>query len=344
MDKENGLNSDINEVWREEVRSNNIRLDTYLSKSSLPLSRSKINKKIKDGEVLVNGESTKPSYSVKKGDIVEVVYKARTPFEIEPQQIPISIIYEDDDIIVLNKQKGIVVHPAKGNSDGTLVNALLYHCSDLSDGSALDRPGVIHRLDEDTTGVIVFAKSERVHAKIADQFQKRKVRKIYLAVVWGKPPMKEGKISSPIGRSPFDRKLMAVTPLHSRDSLTRFKVLRSYGFASILKVLLETGRTHQIRVHLSHLGYPVIGDVDYGGRDKRILRRIGLDYTCVFDKIMEIIDRQALHAAYIDFTHPVKKKIMRFTAPIHDDMKKLINFLNENTATKTRRHKEKKND
>jgi len=327
----------IDRVWREEVRSHNIRLDTYLSKTSLPFSRSKINKKIKDKEILVNGESTKPSYSVKKGDIIEVVYKARVPFEIKPEKIPISIIYEDEDIIVLNKQKGIVVHPAKGNSDGTLVNALLYHCSDLSKGSALDRPGVIHRLDEDTTGVIVFAKSERVHAKIADQFQRRKVRKIYLAVVWGKPPMKEGKISSPIGRSPFDRKLMAVTPLNSRDSITKFKVLHSYGFASILKVLLETGRTHQIRVHLSHLGYPVIGDGDYGGRDKRILRRIGLDYADFFDKIMEIIDRQALHAASIEFTHPVKKKRMRFTAPVYNDMKKLIDFLNENDATKTRR-------
>jgi 23S rRNA pseudouridine1911/1915/1917 synthase len=319
------------ETWREEVRSNNIRLDTYLSKSSLPFSRSKINKKIKDKEILVNGESTKPSYSVKKGDIIQVIYEARAPFEINPQEIPISIIYEDEDIIVLNKQKGIVVHPAKGNSDGTLVNALLYHCSDLSKGSSLVRPGVIHRLDEDTTGVIVFAKSERVHSKIADQFQKRQVKKIYMAVVWGNPPMKEGKINSPIGRSPLDRKLMAVTPLNSRDSLTRFKVLHSYGFASIVKILLETGRTHQIRVHLSHFGYPVIGDEDYGGRDKRILRRIGLDNADVFDKIMEIIDRQALHAAYIEFTHPVKKKRMRFTAPIYDDMKKLIKFLNEAT-------------
>jgi 23S rRNA pseudouridine1911/1915/1917 synthase len=323
------------ETWREEVRSNNIRLDTYLSKTSLPFSRSKINKKIKDEDILVNGGRTKPSYKVRKGDIIEVFYKALLPFEIKPQDIPISIIYEDEDIIVLNKQKGIVVHPAKGNPDGTLVNALLYHCSDLSKGSALDRPGVIHRLDEDTTGVIVFAKSERVHAKIADQFQRRKVQKIYLAVVWGKPPMKEGEISSPIGRSPFDRKLMAVTPLNSRDSITKFKVLHSYDFASILKVLLETGRTHQIRVHLSHLGYPVIGDGDYGGRDKRILRSIGLDYTCVFDKIMEIIDRQALHAASIEFTHPVKKKRMRFTAPIYDDMRELIDFLNENADTKT---------
>lgn len=327
-DKKND-NAGVGEVWKEEVRSNNIRLDTYLSKSSLHFSRSKINKKIKDGDILVNGEITKPSYSVKRGDVIEVFYKPLVPFEIKPEDIPISILYEDEDIIVLNKQKGIVVHPAKGNPDGTLVNALLYHCSDLSNGSSLERPGVIHRLDEDTTGVIVFAKKERVHSKIADQFQKRQVKKIYMAVVWGTPPMKEGKISSPIGRSPLDRTLMAVTPLNSRDSLTKFKILRSYGFASILKVLLETGRTHQIRVHLSHLGYPVIGDGDYGGRDKRILRRIGLDYTDVFDKIMEIIDRQALHAASIEFTHPIKKRKIRIVAPIHDDMKKLIDFLNE---------------
>ena len=324
-----------NEVWTEEVKSNNIRLDTYLSKSSLHFSRSQINKKIKDGDILLNGEKTKPSYSVKKGDLVEVYYKPRTPFEIKPQEIPISILYEDEDIIVLNKQKGIVIHPAKGNSDGTLVNALLHHCSVLPEGFDMDRPGVIHRLDEDTTGVIVFAKKERVHSKIAVQFMRRQVRKIYLAVVWGVPPMKEGEITSPIGRNPFDRTLMAVTPLNSRDSITKFKVLRSYGFASILKVLLETGRTHQIRVHLSHFGYPVIGDAGYGGRDKRILRRIGLDYKDVFDKIMEIIDRQALHAASIEFTHPVKKKRIRITAPIHEDMKKLIDFLNANAPYKT---------
>jgi 23S rRNA pseudouridine1911/1915/1917 synthase len=333
-----------NEVWTEEVRSNNIRLDTYLSKSSLHFSRSQINKKIKDGDILVNGEKTKPSYSVKKGDLVEVSYKPRMPFEIEPQKIPIKILYEDEDIIVLNKEKGIVVHPAKGNSDGTLVNALLYHCSTLPEGFDMDRPGVVHRLDEDTTGVIIFAKSQRVHSKIAVQFMRRQVRKIYMAIVWGTPPMREGKISSPIGRSPFDRTLMAVTPLNSRDSLTKFKVLRSYGFASILKILLETGRTHQIRVHLSHFGYPVIGDEGYGGRDKRILRRIGLDYEDVFDKIMKIIDRQALHAASIEFTHPIKKRRIRIAAPIYEDMKTLIDFLNENNATRTRIHKGVPND
>jgi 23S rRNA pseudouridine1911/1915/1917 synthase len=330
--------SDIR-TWREEVRTENMRLDLYLSTTSLPFSRSKIKEKIKNKEILVNREASKPSYRVKRGDIIEAIYKAPQPFEIKPQAIPLLILYEDKDIIVINKQKGIVVHPAKGNPDRTLVNALLHHCSNLAEGSALERPGVIHRLDEDTTGVIVFAKSERVHAKIAEQFQKREVKKVYLAVIWGRPPMKEGEISSPIGRNFLDRKLMAVTPLHSRESLTRFKVLYSYGFASILKVTLETGRTHQIRVHLSHYGYPVVGDPDYGGRDKRILRKIGLDYSDAFDKIMGIMDRQALHAALIEFTHPGKKKIMRFTAPLHDDMKELIRFLNESNATKSQRHK-----
>lgn len=337
IDNEEGVSF---ETWRAEVKSENIRLDTYLSKSSLPFSRNKVKQKIKNGEIFVNGEPSKPSYNVKRGDIIEAVYEPQTPFEIKPQEIPISIIYEDKDIIVLNKQKGMVVHPAKGNSDGTLVNALLYHCSDLSEGSTLERPGVVHRLDEDTTGVIVFAKSQRVHAKIATQFQRREVEKIYLAVVWGTPPMNEGEINSPIGRSSFDRKLMSVTPLNSRDSITRFKVLHSYGFASLLKVLLETGRTHQIRVHLSHYGYPVIGDADYGGRDKKILRRIGLDYGGAFDKIMEIIDRQALHAASIEFMHPVKKKKVRFTAPVHEDMKKLIEFLNKNAESGKKSHKD----
>ncbi|MEO0292697.1 MAG: RluA family pseudouridine synthase [candidate division WOR-3 bacterium] len=323
------INSNGTKIWKEEVRSNNIRLDVYLSQTPLPFSRSKIKKKIQDKEVLVNGKVAKPSYLVKKGDIIEVIYKEPRPFEIKPQNIPISIIYEDEDIIVLNKQKGVVVHPAKGNLEGTLLNALLYHCSTLSKGVSKERPGVIHRLDEDTTGVIVFAKNEEVHSKIAEQFRKREVDKVYLAIVWGTPPMEEGEISSPIGRNFFDRKLMAVTPLSSKDSLTRFKILHSYGFASILKVNLETGRTHQIRVHLSHFGYPVIGDPDYGGRDKKILRSIGLDYHDVFNKIMEIMDRQALHAVAVEFFHPRKKKRMRFVAPIHPDMKELIKFLNE---------------
>lgn len=323
-------------TWRKEVRTKNIRLDKYLARTSFPFSRSKIKKKINEKQILVNGEESKPSYSVKKGDIIQAVYKSSDKsVEIKPEKIPVSILYEDRDIIVLNKQKSMVVHPAKGNPDGTLVNALLYHCEDLAEGSGMDRPGVIHRLDEDTTGVIVFAKNERALSEISIQFQERKVVKNYLAVVWGKPPLKEGEINAPIGRSPFNRKLMAVTPLKSKDSLTRFKVLYSYGFASVLQVILETGRTHQIRVHLSHFGYPVIGDPDYKGRDRRILRKIGSKHQEIFDVAMEIMCRQALHAASLEFIHPVKKKQMRFTAPLHKDMRELIDFFNKSVTNKT---------
>jgi 23S rRNA pseudouridine1911/1915/1917 synthase len=193
----------------------------------------------------------------------------------------------------------------------------------------MDRPGVVHRLDADTTGVIIFAKSEKAHSKLAMQFQNREVTKIYLALVWGRVPMKKGEINAPIGRHPIKRELMSVTPLGSRESITYFEVLKLYNFASILKVMPLTGRTHQIRVHLSHYGYPIIGDHQYGGREIDILRRIGIEYKNEFKKALEIIERQALHATSLIITHPITGEEIRFNAPLYDDMKKLIRFLNE---------------
>jgi len=324
-----GLFNTYGNYWVKKVRGEGERLDLYLTHSELKLSRSRIQEKIKSGEILVNGERSKSSYIIKKGDIIQAVYSPPKPFKIEGEPIPLSIIYEDEDIIVINKQPGLVVHPAKGHSGGTLINALLYHCSKLATGFGMERPGVVHRLDADTSGVIIFAKSERAHSPLALQFQERKVMKTYLAIVWGTPPIKEGEINAPIGRHPIKRKLMAVTPLCSKESLTRFKVLYSYSFASALKIILETGRTHQIRVHLSHFGYPVIGDPQYGGRNRRILRRIGIDCREKFERIMQIIDRQALHAASLTITHPVNHKKMRFNAPLYEDMKNLLRFLNE---------------
>lgn len=328
----NHNNSSLTEegnYWRNEVRGSGERLDVYLFHSSLHLSRNKIQEKIKVGEILVNGEPTKPSYRVKRGDIIETIYSPPKPLEIKGEPIPLSIIYEDDDIIVINKQSDLVVHPATGNLDGTLVNALLYHCSTLSKGFELDRPGVVHRLDADTTGVIIFAKNQRAHSNLAMQFQDRKVTKIYLAIVWGKVPMKKGEINAPIGRHPIKRELMAVTPLGSKESLTYFEVLRSHSFASTLKVTPLTGRTHQIRVHLSHYGYPIIGDNQYGGRELEIIRRIGIDYKEEFNKVLQIIDRQALHAISLIISHPLAGNEMQFNAPLYDDMKRLIRFLNE---------------
>ena len=322
------LESDDN-YWQEVVRGSGVRLDVYLYHSQLHLSRNKIQEKIKNGGILVNGSHSKPSYKVKRGDLIEAIYSHPKPLEIKPESIPLSIIYEDKDIIVINKQPNLVVHPAKGNPSGTLINALLYHCKTLAKGSELERPGVVHRLDQDTTGVIICAKSDRVLSNLAMQFQKRKVSKIYLAIVWGTPPMKKGEINAPIGRHPIKRELMAVTPLNSRESLTYFELLHSFSFASILKVTLKTGGTHQIRVHLSHFGYPIIGDPQYSGRDRKILRRIGIDYKEEFEKILQIINRQALHAASLIISHPVNNKKMRFNATLYNDMKKLVRFLNE---------------
>jgi len=321
--------SDNNTYWRHEVRGSGERIDIYLLHSDLHLSRNKIQEKIKNGEILVNGEHSKPSYKVKKGDIIETIYSPPKMLEIKGEPIDLNIIYEDDDIIVINKQPDLVIHPAKGNLDGTLINALLYHCSNLPKGFSLDRPGVVHRLDADTTGVIIFAKSEKAHSNLAMQFQNREVTKIYLALVWGKIPMKKGEINAPIGRHPIKRELMSVTPLGSRESITYFEVLKLYNFASILKVMPLTGRTHQIRVHLSHYGYPIIGDHQYGGREINILRRIGIEYKNEFEKALEIIERQALHATSLIITHPITGEEVRFNAPLHDDMKKLIRFLNE---------------
>ncbi len=321
--------SDNGTYWRHEVRGGGERIDIYLLHSDLHLSRNKIKEKIKNGEILVNGEHSKPSYKVKKGDIIETIYSPPKILEIKGEPINLNIIYEDDDIIVINKQPDLVIHPAKGNLDGTLINALLYHCSNLPEGFSLDRPGVVHRLDADTTGVIIFAKSEKAHSKLAMQFQNREVTKIYLALVWGRVPMKKGEINAPIGRHPIKRELMSVTPLGSRESITYFEVLKLYNFASILKVMPLTGRTHQIRVHLSHYGYPIIGDHQYGGREIDILRRIGIEYKNEFKKALEIIERQALHATSLIITHPITGEEIRFNAPLYDDMKKLIRFLNE---------------
>ncbi len=321
--------SDNGTYWRHEVRGGGERIDIYLLHSDLHLSRNKIKEKIKNEEILVNGEHSKPSYKVKKGDIIETIYSPPKILEIKGEPINLNIIYEDDDIIVINKQPDLIIHPAKGNLDGTLINALLYHCSNLPEGFSMDRPGVVHRLDADTTGVIIFAKSEKAHSKLAMQFQNREVTKIYLALVWGRVPMKKGEINAPIGRHPIKRELMSVTPLGSRESITYFEVLKLYNFASILKVMPLTGRTHQIRVHLSHYGYPIIGDHQYGGREIDILRRIGIEYKNEFKKALEIIERQALHATSLIITHPITGEEIRFNAPLYDDMKKLIRFLNE---------------
>lgn len=314
-------------IWKRIVSGNNIRIDTYLAKNGLRVSRSRIKKLIENGNVLVNDKPVKPSYVVKDNDEIIVDYEPFEPAKAFPEDIPIDIVYEDEDILIIDKSKNMVVHPAKGHLTGTLVNAVLYHSEKLSDGSSKERPGVIHRLDKDTTGLIIFAKNNYSHNILSEQLSKREIERMYLAVVWGRLPMDEGEIDAPIGRHQIFKEKMAVTPFGSKEAITRFKVVYRGKYASILVLKLKTGRTHQIRVHLSHLGFPIIGDPEYGGRNKNILQKIGLQYKEDFEEILSMIDRQALHAILIRFIHPRKKKEIRFYSGLKEDMRNVINFI-----------------
>ena len=311
--------------WEREVKGGNKRIDLYLSKGGLHLSRNRVKRLIKEGKVLVNGHPVKPNYVVKDGDEIVVEYEPFIPADVEPENIPLDIVYEDRYLVVVNKPMGMVVHPAKGHLSGTLVNALLYHTGKkLAPGTEPTRPGVVHRLDKDTTGLILFAKEPSAHTYLSGEIYHRRVKRVYLAIVWGRPPLDEGTVNAPIGRHLIFREKMAVTPFGSRNAVTHFKVLYSTKLASILKVTLETGRTHQIRVHLSHIGYPIVGDPDYGGRDGSILQKIGVEYREKFYNILHMIERQALHAMMLGFRHPVTGEWMNFYAPIPDDMRKVI--------------------
>ncbi|MBN1871444.1 MAG: RluA family pseudouridine synthase [Candidatus Omnitrophica bacterium] len=287
-----------------------IRLDLYLV-SRLPkdLSRTRIQKLIKRKKVLVNGTARKANYKLDNGDFIEVETRNGEEINIGAERIDLDIIYEDDKIIIVNKPAGMVVHPAPGNFSGTLVNALLYHTKNLS-RIGEDRPGVIHRLDKDTSGLIVIAKDEPTHAALSRQFSRRTTEKSYIAVVEGVVQLDNGVISYPIGRHARDRKKMAVKFSDSKECITRYHVIERFGNNTLLDVKPETGRTHQIRVHLAYIGHPVTGDMTYGKNKKSILIR-----------------RQALHAHSITFVHPGSKKRVSFSAPLPDDMKDLIEKL-----------------
>lgn len=303
----------------------NIRLDLYLRTLGVRLSRNRLNSIIKDGRVRVNGETSKPSYKVKTGDRITVTYTRLTHEDIEPEDIPIDIIYEDEYMIVLNKQTDIVVHPARGNRKGTLVNALLHHTN--IQGGDKARPGVVHRLDKDTSGVIIFAKDPQTHKALSLQIERRTVEKSYFAIVWGSLKRKYIRIDEPIGKNISNRKLMAVTPVNSRPALTEVFKLADWGIASALRVKLHTGRTHQIRVHLSHIGNPVIGDDYYGKYARSAVKDLDIDIKKHFDNIENLMTRQALHAASLELTHPVTKERMTFYAQMPEDMAELMEYL-----------------
>jgi len=310
------------------------RLDHFLAKSLPELSRARLQALIKEGRVR-KGEATigDPNFRVKPGESYAVSVPPPTQAEPLPQDIPLVILYEDDDLIVIDKQAGLVVHPAAGNLDGTLVNALLAHCgASLKGIGGVARPGIVHRLDKDTSGVLVAAKNERAMRSLAKQFAAHKVERVYHAVVWGAPRERSGLIEGNLGRNPFDRKRMAVLREQGKPARTRYATLEAFGtrdkaFAALLECRLETGRTHQIRVHLAHIGHPLVGDATYGRARRAPIPR-SPEEKAAFEAAMKF-PRQALHAGVLGFFHPTKQVKMRFESPWPADFASLMKALRD---------------
>ena len=278
-------------------RDTNDRIDSYLS-TELDFSRSKVVKMIKNNEILVNDKPTKNSYVLKTGDSVTINEHEEDSMNVEPENIPLNIVYEDDDVIVVNKANGMVVHPAVGNTHGTLVNALLYHAKTLSTINGSFRPGIVHRIDAYTTGLLMVAKNDKAHEILADELAKKETTRKYVALVWGVINEDTATIDAPIGRDIKDRKKMAITAINSKDAVTHLRVLKRYKDATLIELKLETGRTHQIRVHMNYIGHPVVNDPVYGNR--------------------KLIDGsgQCLHAMELGFRHPTTGKFMEFKSEL----------------------------
>jgi 23S rRNA pseudouridine1911/1915/1917 synthase len=292
------------------------RLDIFLAQSDAALSRSQVKNAIEDGDVLVNDNVPKVSQKLKDGDVITLNKKPPIEATAVAQEMPLNIVYEDEDIIVINKPAGMVVHPAPGNPDKTLVNALLFHCHDLSGIGGVLRPGIVHRLDKDTSGLIVAAKSDDAHRHLSAQFEKHEVQKKYLALVWGNTKDKQGEIVKPVGRHTVDRKKMSTNAKRGKEAITFWKVIERFDVATLLEVEIKTGRTHQIRVHLSDLRYPIIGDAVYGSTTNR-MQNIA---DSALKAQIKAFNRQALHAAYLSFIHPLTGKRVEFNTDLPQDM------------------------
>jgi 23S rRNA pseudouridine1911/1915/1917 synthase len=304
-----------------------LRLDIFLSRKDLGLSRSQIKKSVDDGLVRVNHATARVSYRLKSGDIVQLRKREPMPSHLLPQDISLTIIYEDPHILVIDKPAGMVVHPAAGHSRGTLVNAILHHCKDLSGIGDVLRPGIVHRLDRDTSGLLVVAKSDEAHRGLTGQFKRREVRKIYKVLVYGDPKENDGIIDAPLGRHPVDRKKMSTRSRKGKEALTRWRVYERYGVATLLNVEIVTGRTHQIRVHLNTSGYPVVGDSVYGNP-----KRANAIENPLLRARLRTMKRQALHAGEISFVHPLTFQHMIFSSSLPDDIKELCDFLRHETG------------
>jgi 23S rRNA pseudouridine1911/1915/1917 synthase len=304
-----------------------LRIDKYLSSRMESTSRTRIQNAANAGNILVNNAPVKPNYKVKPGDIIQILLP-NPPREIEliPENIPVNIVYEDDDVLVVNKEPGMVVHPAYGNYSGTLVNALMYHFRDLplfSTGEA--RPGLVHRIDKNTSGILVIAKNELALNRLSRQFFERTTDRRYQALVWGTPDPPEGTITGNVGRNLRDRKIMQVFEDGSegKPAITHYKLLENLGYISLVECKLETGRTHQIRVHFSHIRHPLFNDEEYGG-DQILKGTTFTKYQQFIRNCFKILPRQALHAKSLAFDHPVTGKRLSFESELPDDMVQVI--------------------
>lgn len=291
------------------------RVDKVLSEYFSDYSRSFIRKLFDDDLILVNGKKSKPGYNIKSGDVLDISVPDPVDIQIVPEDIPLDIIYEDDDVILVNKPKGMVVHPAPGHYSGTLVNGLMYHFGDsLSGINGEIRPGIVHRIDMDTTGVLVVCKNDNAHRALSEQLHEHSITRKYYAIVHGNIAVDDGTVDAPIGRSPKDRKKMAVNTKNGRRAVTHYHVLERFGGKyTYIECQLETGRTHQIRVHMASLGHPIVGDEVYGPK------------KCPFK-----LQGQTLHAGVLGFIHPSTGEYVEFTAELPDYFKRLISILREN--------------
>ncbi len=304
-----------------------MRLDAFLSGRTDEISRSHFKRLIQDGLVWVNSRQVKPGCELKEADQVDVWLPSRSeqPCGLSPEKQPLDILYEDEDVLVVNKAPGVVVHPGAGHEEGTLVHGLLAHCPSLATQGGPLRPGIVHRLDRHTSGAMVVAKSDRAYLRLIEQFKEHEVLKEYLALVHGKFSQNGGTIETLMDRHPEERKKMAVTRGRGREAVTGWKLEREYGEVSLLKIRITTGRTHQIRVHLSHIHHPVVGDETYGG-GKRRLRSMVSGKT---RSILHGVNRQLLHAFSLGFRHPVEGTPLHFCAPLSRDFKEVLHALEE---------------
>ena len=283
-----------------------VRIDKWLSENIDELSRASVQKLLKEGNILINSGAVNKNYKLRKNDVIDINIPDPVILDVLPQDIPIDIVYEDDDLLVVNKPKGMVVHPAAGNYDNTLVNALLYHCEGrLSGINGVIRPGIVHRIDKYTSGLLIVAKNDNAHKHLAEQIKSHSFTREYCGIVCGRIKDHENTINAPIGRNKYDRKKMTVTDKNSKNAVTHYKVLKVFEKYTLLKFKLETGRTHQIRVHMSYIGHPILGDDVYG-------------------KAFKGIDGQCLHAKKIGFIHPSTGEYMEFDSELPEYFEKVL--------------------